>query len=123
MALASDRSTPETFRQSGCQPGVYTQAGSKLATSVLPSIDGLRSWSEWYQCPSGLGNGHVHTILASQLRKTANVCYVRTLLPTPDGGTLALDMLKSVLPEVSPTSFVLILLCSFAMSPRSEKIA
>ena len=27
------------------------------------------------------------------------MCYARTLLPTPDGGSVALDMLKSVLPE------------------------
>lgn len=46
-----------------------------------------------------MGNGHVHTILASQLRKTSNVCYARTLLHTADGGSVALDMLKSVLPE------------------------
>ncbi len=93
---------PETFRESGSQPGVYVKAGSTLATSVLPGIEGLRTWDEYYRCPGGWGleNGHVHTILASQWRKTANVCYARSLLVTPDGGTLALDMLKSVLPKV-----------------------
>ncbi len=91
---------PETFRESGSQAGVYVKAGSALATRVLPGIEGLRSWAEFYKCPAGLSNGHVHTILASQWRRTANVCYARTLLPTPDGGTVALDMLKSVLPEV-----------------------
>ena len=90
---------PETFQSGGCQPGVYARPGSALADSVLPSIDGLASWAEWYSCPRFLRNGHVHTIAASQLRKTAGVCYARTLLLTPDGGTVALDMLQSVLPD------------------------
>ena len=92
---------PETFRESGSQPGVYVKAGSAME-KVMKGIEGLRTWDEYYRCPGGWGleNGHVHTILASQWRKTANVCYARSLLVTPDGGTLALDMLKSVLPEV-----------------------
>jgi hypothetical protein len=39
-------------------------------------------------------------ILAAKLRKTSSVRYARTLLRTPDGGTIALDIIKSVLPEV-----------------------
>ena len=101
-SATAKRPLPETFRVAGgCKPGVYVRPDSPLAERVLPNIEGIRSWAEWYTCPSSLGmvNGHVHTILASQLRKTSNVCYARSLLPTDDGGTLAFDMLKSVLPE------------------------
>lgn len=109
-AAAQTWISPETFRESGSQPGVYVKAGSALATRVLPGIEGLRTWDEYYRCPGGWGleNGHVHTILASQWRKTANVCYARSLLPTPDGGTIALDMLKSVLPKVRSLSLFLL---------------
>ena len=87
---------PETFQSGGCQPGVYARPGSALADSVLPSIDGLASWAEWYSCPRFLRNGHVHTILAAKLRTARAVRYHRQLVPTPDGGTIALDLLAGI---------------------------
>jgi hypothetical protein len=118
-APAPTLTAPETFRESGSQPGVYFKAGSAMA-NVIKGIKGLRTWDEYYRCPGGWGleNGHVHTILASQWRKTANVCYARSLLVTPDGGTLALDMLKSVLPEVLFLSLAIArsLACSLSLA-------
>lgn len=104
MPGAAQTTVPETFRRQPCEPGVYVKPDSPLI-SVLASIEELASWKEWYRCPTTLGmdNGHVHTILASQLRKTSNVCYERSLLPTEDGGRVALDMLRSVLPEGAGT--------------------
>lgn len=84
---------PETFRCRGGIEGVHAGAGSSLACRVVPAVKELSRWDCWYDAPPLLRNGHVHTIAASQLRSTAGVAYARQLLPTPDGGTLALDLL------------------------------
>eukprot|EP00965_Chrysotila_dentata_P225627 6194883-Pleurochrysis_carterae.AAC.2 len=77
--------------------GVYADpAMSELAARVLARVPELASWDRWYRPPRWLENGHAHTILSSQLRKTRAVRYYRELLRTPDGGTLALDMLTAV---------------------------
>eukprot|EP00965_Chrysotila_dentata_P078571 2589201-Pleurochrysis_carterae.AAC.1 len=77
--------------------GVYADpATSELAARVLARVPELASWDRWYQPPKWLENGHMHTILSSQLRKTCAVRYYRELLRTPDGGTLAFDMLTAV---------------------------
>lgn len=67
-----------------------------LAANVLRAVPELASWNSWYRPPVALTNGNVHTILAAKLRKTRAVRYYRELLRTPDGGTLALDMLTGL---------------------------
>ncbi|KAJ1447312.1 Alpha/Beta hydrolase protein [Pelagophyceae sp. CCMP2097] len=77
------------------EEGVYVGGASELAQTIVARVPGLTSWSSWYKCPPLLGNGHAQTIFASKLRKTRGCDYARQLLTTPDGGTLALDLLVS----------------------------
>ena len=84
---------PETFECRNGVEGIHAGFESSLARRVVPMVPELSRWDNWYSAPFTLRNGHVHTIAASQLRATAGVEYSRQLLPTPDGGTLALDLL------------------------------
>ncbi|KAJ8601033.1 hypothetical protein CTAYLR_007962 [Chrysophaeum taylorii] len=72
--------------------GVYT-----ASPELVPA--GLRTWSKWYEAPTYLRNGHVHTIWAAKARAAPWCRYRRRLLATPDGGTLALDMLDAISDE------------------------
>jgi hypothetical protein len=67
-----------------------------LATAVLSRVPELASWPAWYAPPRLLANGHVHTVLAAKLRRTRAVRYHRLSVPTPDGGTLAVDLLAGI---------------------------
>lgn len=73
--------------------GIHNAASDPLAAKVLSRVPELARWDRWYSSPNWLMNGHIHTILASQLRATRTCRYNRELLATPDGGTLALDLL------------------------------
>uniref|UniRef100_A0A7S1J870 AB hydrolase-1 domain-containing protein n=1 Tax=Eutreptiella gymnastica TaxID=73025 RepID=A0A7S1J870_9EUGL len=80
--------------------GVYCSPDSQLARKVLSAVPALSRWKHWYQAPNWWGkNGHTHTIIAAKTRSTQRVQYHRLLLPTPDGGTVALDRVIRVLPE------------------------
>lgn len=84
------------------QPGVYCDPTSPLAKRVLARCPTL-SPAGFYRAPAPWGwNGHLQTILAALNRRTRSVVYARELLPTPDGGTLALDILVSVGAERAP---------------------
>ena len=76
--------------------GVHASAADPLAQRVLAAVPELASWEEWYAHPRFLSNGHLHTIAAAKLRRTRAVRYYRDLVPTPDGGTLAIDLLAGV---------------------------
>lgn len=77
--------------------GVHADpARSPLAASVLARVPELASWDDWYAHPPVLSNGHVHTIVAAKLRSTRAVRYYRALVPTPDGGTIAIDLLAGI---------------------------
>lgn len=77
--------------------GVHVDiAASPLAERVLQQVPELSSWEAWYKHPLVLTNGHVHTILAAKLRSTRAVRYHRQLVQTPDGGTLAIDLLAGI---------------------------
>ena len=79
--------------------GVYCSRQSPLARKVLPQVPALSRWSRWYHAPAWLRNGHAHTIFGGVCRRVAAVRYHRTLLPAPDGGTVALDRLLAVDPD------------------------
>ncbi|KAG8460786.1 hypothetical protein KFE25_010841 [Diacronema lutheri] len=82
-------------------PGVYCDRSAPLARRVLAGCPTL-SPEGFYRPPALWGsNGHAQTILASLFRRTRCVEYARELLPTPDGGTLALDVLMAVRDERS----------------------
>lgn len=84
------------------QPGVFCDPASPLAARVLAHCPTL-SPAEYYRAPLLWGwNGHLQTILASLYRRTRCVEYARELLTTPDGGSLALDLLTSVSSEYAP---------------------
>ena len=72
-----------------------------LAAKVLGRVPELASWEAWYEHPRILSNGHVHTIAAAKQRKTRSVKYYRELVKTPDGGTLAIDLLVGLRREKS----------------------
>ncbi len=76
--------------------GVHSDASHPLTQRVLTRVPELADWDHWYAHPPALANGHVHTILAAKLRRTRAVMYHRQLVPTPDGGTLAIDLLAGV---------------------------
>ena len=91
--------TPERWSRAHAHAleGVHaTSCTGSLASSVLSSVAELSSWDQWYKHPPLLSNGHVHTIVAAKMRRTRPVAYYRQLLTTPDGGTLALDLLAGV---------------------------
>ena len=93
VALAEAKSV----REGGDQlEGVHCDPGVPLAARVLKNVPELASWDAWYKHPQTLANGHVHTILPAKLRQTRAVRYFRDLLPTPDGGTLAIDLLAGI---------------------------
>ena len=71
-------------------PGVY--CGDEAAERYLANLPGLNDWSRWHESPPALRNGHAHTIFAAKCRFTARVTYAREFIDTPDGGTLALDV-------------------------------
>ncbi|EOD06252.1 hypothetical protein EMIHUDRAFT_222411 [Emiliania huxleyi CCMP1516] len=75
--------------------GVHAES-NELVQKVLSSVPELASWPAWYRHPRALSNGHVHTILAAKARRTRAVKYHRLLVPTPDGGTLAVDLLCGI---------------------------
>ena len=76
--------------------GVHSEPTHELTQLVLSKVPELGSWDEWYAHPRLVANGHLHTILAAKLRKTRAVKYHRVLVPTPDGGTLAVDLLAGI---------------------------
>ena len=76
--------------------GVHSEPSQPLTQTVLSRVPELASWDSWYAHPRIVANGHVHTILAAKLRKTRAVKYHRQLVPTPDGGTLAIDLLAGI---------------------------
>ena len=93
----------ETLRVRDGVEGVHAGSGDALVNRILPRVPELASWEKWYQPPRFLANGHVHTIAASQLRATRAVAYHRQLLRTPDGGTLALDLVAGLAPPAPPS--------------------
>ncbi|KAH8054733.1 poly(3-hydroxybutyrate) depolymerase [Aureococcus anophagefferens] len=72
------------------EAGVY--CGDAAAERYLGAVPGLNDWSRWHESPPALRNGHAHTIFAAKCRFTARVTYARAFIDTPDGGTLALDV-------------------------------
>jgi len=54
----------------------------------------LSRFENWYRAPRWLENPHVHTIFGSLYRRAPRVRYERRILPTEDGGSLALDILE-----------------------------
>ena len=76
--------------------GVHSDTSQPLTQRVLDAVPELSSWANWYSHPRYCANGHLHTILAAKLRKTRAVRYHRVLVPTPDGGTLAVDLLAGL---------------------------
>ena len=88
----------ETFVRPGAGiEGVHAANDSSLALRVLERVPELATWRGWYRPPALLGrNGHAHTIWAAKARATRACRYARALLPTPDGGTLALDLLDGI---------------------------
>ena len=104
-ASSSSRSSPpsdEDFEtlvraDDGAIEGVHAAPGSALVQRVLARVPELASWDRWYDAPRALrGNGHAHTIWAAKARRTRACRYHRVLLPTADGGTLALDLLAGI---------------------------
>ena len=81
--------------------GVHADPSSPLCRKVLARVPELATWEDWYAHPRWLSNGHAHTIAATKLRATSGIAYHRQLLDTPDGGTLALDLLSAVEPRVA----------------------
>ena len=79
-----------------CIEGVHIGESSPLAERVIAAVPELSSWDKWYKHPPYCDNGHLHTILAAKLRSTRPVKYHRQLVPTPDGGTLAIDLLAGI---------------------------
>ncbi|KAK3264806.1 hypothetical protein CYMTET_26475 [Cymbomonas tetramitiformis] len=71
--------------------GVYCNPVSGNIAAILSSCPTLISKTAWYSPPSFLSNGHLMTIWAALARRDTEITYRRELLPTPDGGTLALD--------------------------------
>ncbi|KAH8072236.1 poly(3-hydroxybutyrate) depolymerase [Aureococcus anophagefferens] len=72
------------------EAGVY--CGDLAAERYLGALPGLNDWSRWHESPPALRNGHAHTIFAAKCRFTARVTYACEFIDTPDGGTLALDV-------------------------------
>jgi predicted alpha/beta-fold hydrolase len=66
----------------------------------------ISSISSSYTPPFFLFNGHLHTVFASLFRQPPHVTYERTIVRTPDGGTLSLDWLQ----HTPPSAPVLLLL-------------
>ena len=84
--------------------GVHSDWSHDLTRRVLEHVPELASWDRWYHHPRALSNGHVHTICAAKFRRTPQVEYYRQLLPTPDGGTLAIDLLAGLRQEDARSS-------------------
>ncbi len=76
--------------------GVHADGSHPLTQMVLERVPELSSWESWYAHPRAVSNGHVHTIFAAKARRTRAVRYHRQLVPTPDGGTLAIDLLAGI---------------------------
>ena len=76
--------------------GVHADASDALTQKVLARVPELATWKNWYSTPRALRNGHVHTIFAAKTRRTRAVRYHRLFIPTPDGGTLAIDLLAGI---------------------------
>ena len=76
--------------------GVHADPGDPLMERVLHRVPELARWEDWYRSPLFMRNGHVHTIFAAKTRRTRAVRYHRLLVPTPDGGTLAIDLLAGI---------------------------
>lgn len=92
-----EQKLPDTFVPVGKDgaEGLYFNEDSSFARSTADSLTGLRSWEEWYQAPWWLQQGDLMTIFASLGRYSEPVDYDRHLVETPDGGSLALDILRS----------------------------
>eukprot|EP00240_Pyramimonas_obovata_P007967 CAMPEP_0118954244 /NCGR_PEP_ID=MMETSP1169-20130426/57906_1 /TAXON_ID=36882 /ORGANISM="Pyramimonas obovata, Strain CCMP722" /LENGTH=178 /DNA_ID=CAMNT_0006901841 /DNA_START=198 /DNA_END=731 /DNA_ORIENTATION=+ len=88
----------KTVLGSGCvfkKGGVhYSRKLDSVAFRALQATLNLSQKENWYQSPWFLTNGHTHTIWGALARRSTSVKYKRELLPTPDGGTLALDHLE-----------------------------
>ena len=76
--------------------GVHASAADPLAQRVLAAVPELASWEEWYAHPRAWRTGICTRSRAAKLRRTRAVRYYRDLVPTPDGGTLAIDLLAGV---------------------------
>lgn len=86
---------PDTMQCRRGVEGVYA-----ASPALVAEVPGLRDWRYWYDPPVWLTNGHVHTIWAAKTRRAAGCRYARSLLRTPDGGSLALDLLAGEQEEV-----------------------
>ncbi|KAH8074420.1 poly(3-hydroxybutyrate) depolymerase [Aureococcus anophagefferens] len=84
------------------EAGVY--CGDAAAERYLGAVPGLNDWSRWHESPPALRNGHAHTIFAAKCRFTARVTYAREFIDTPDGGTLALDVVVGADEDDSPVT-------------------
>ena len=76
--------------------GVHADPTHRLTEKVLSHVPEIASWPAWYSHPRAVSNGHVHTIFAAKTRQTRAVRYHRQLVATPDGGTLAVDLLAGI---------------------------
>ena len=106
VTLRPPRATKTVFKTRGTamefdkqEAGVY--CGDEAAERYLANLPGLNDWSRWHESPPALRNGHAHAIFAAKCRFTARVTYAREFIDTPDGGTLALDVVVGADESVS----------------------
>ncbi|CAE8735158.1 unnamed protein product [Polarella glacialis] len=87
---------PETYvpPSDGCSAeGLYFCEDSGSLGWTLSAASGhLRSWSSWYRAPWWLRQGDAMTVAASRVRAPVQLGYERHLVPSADGGLLALDV-------------------------------
>ena len=76
--------------------GVHAKLSDALTERVMARVHEISRWDQWYAHPTICNNGHLHTILAAKTRRTPAVRYHRQLVKTPDGGTLAVDLLAGI---------------------------
>ena len=102
--------------------GLHASPNSPLLQNIQDSVPELSSLGNWYKPPRGLSNGHVQTIAAAKLRRTRAVKYYRDLVTTPDGGTLAVDILAGLQRKVNrdPSSRWSSMLAGGAVAGASE---
>lgn len=97
---------PETYVPPGRdgEPGVYLSADPAAASRrLLAATPGLLSWGAWYRAPWWLQQGDLMTLAAALARRPLEVDYDRQLLATPDGGVLALDVVRPAASQVAPS--------------------
>lgn len=94
-----------SYNPASTGPGVVCAPTSRLAARTLRAVPELEK-DRFYEAPSAMRNGHVHTCVQTGLRMAPVAKYHRALLETPDGGTVGVDLLLSVGPGVAPRPFL-----------------